>query len=134
MEAISQRRSELDDSRRQVTQLATQDWESLQAQRANIRALIETIRAAQIALDGVRQEALVGSRTILDILDAEQELFTDRVNLVKAQHDEFVTSFDLAQQVGRLSASDLKLPVEIYDFDKHYNAVREKWIGFGASE
>ncbi len=133
-ETIGQRRSELDDTRRQVVQTAQQDWEALQADRANIRSLIETIRAAEIALEGVRQEALVGSRTVLDILDAEQELFTDRVNLVRAQHDEVVTEFDLGQQIGRLTAVDLKLPVEIYNFDTHYKAVRDKWIGFSPSD
>jgi outer membrane protein len=130
IEAIGQRRSELDDTRRQVVQAAQQDWETLQADRANIRSLIETIRAAEIGLEGTRQEALVGSRTILDILNAEQELFTDRVSLVRAQHDEAVTEFDLGQQIGRLTAADLKLPVEVYDFDRHYKAVRGKWIGF----
>ncbi|MBV9522101.1 MAG: TolC family outer membrane protein [Alphaproteobacteria bacterium] len=134
IETIGQRRSELDDTRRQVVQTAQQDWEAMQADRANIRSLIETIRAAEISLEGTRQEALVGSRTILDILNAEQELFTDRVNLVRAQHDEVVTEFDLGQQVGRLTAVDLKLPVEVYDFDKHYKAVRDKWIGFSPSD
>jgi TolC family type I secretion outer membrane protein len=134
IETVGQRRSEVDDTRRQVVQTAQQDWEALRADRANIQSLAETIRAAAIALEGVRQEALVGSRTVLDVLDAEQELFTDRVNLVRAQHDEVVTEFDLAQQIGRLTAVDLKLPVQVYDFDKHYQAVRDKWIGFGSTE
>jgi outer membrane protein len=129
VEQIGQRRSEADDTRRQVVQTAEQDWETLQATRARIESLQSTIRAAEIALEGVQQEAAVGARTVLDILDAEQELFTDRVNLVQSQHNEVVTEFDLAQQIGRLTAVDLKLPVEIYDFDKHYRAVRSKWIG-----
>jgi len=90
-----------------------------------------TIKAAAIALDGVREEAKVGSRTILDVLNAEQELFTDRVSLVQGQHDLAVAEFDLAQQVGRLTAQDLKLPVTIYDPEQHYRQVRDKWIGFG---
>jgi TolC family type I secretion outer membrane protein len=129
VEQIGQRRSEADDTRRQVVQTAEQDWETLQATRARIESLQSTIRAAEIALEGVQQEAAVGARTVLDILDAEQELFTDRVNLVQSQHNEVVTEFDLAQQVGRLTAVDMKLPVQIYDFDKHYKAVRSKWIG-----
>jgi outer membrane protein len=65
------------------------------------------------------------------VLNAEQDLFTDRVNLVQAQHDLAVAEFDLAQQIGRLTAEQLKLPVQIYDPKKHYDAVRNKWIGFG---
>ena len=79
-------------------------------------------------------ERTAGLLRAAEILDAEQELFTDRVNLVRAQHDEVVTEFDLGQQIGRLTAVDLKLPVEIYNFDTHYKAVRDKWIGFSPSD
>jgi outer membrane protein len=97
-------------------------------------SLQSTIRAAEIALDGVRQEATVGSRTVLDVLNAEQELFTDQVQLVTAQHDVAVAEFTLASQIGQLTAADLKLPVALYDVDRHYRSVREKWIGFGAKD
>jgi TolC family type I secretion outer membrane protein len=130
LEVVGQRRSELDDTRRQVVQLAESDYETIQALRARIISLQSTIRAAEIALEGVQQEAAVGARTVLDILDAEQEVFTDRVNLVRSQHDLAIAEFDLAAQVGRLNAVDLKLPVEVYNFDTHYTAVRNKWIGF----
>jgi outer membrane protein len=130
-QTVYQRRDLLDDARRAAIQLATRDWETIQSGRAQVQSLMSTIRAAEIALEGVRQEAQVGSRTVLDVLNAEQELFTDRVNLVQAQHDLAVAEFDLAQQIGRLTAEQLKLPVQIYDPKKHYDAVRNKWIGFG---
>jgi outer membrane protein len=76
----------------------------------------------------------VGSRTVLDVLNAEQELFTDRVQLVTAQHDTSLAEFNLAQQIGRLTAVDLKLPVKLYDVDVHYRDVRGKWIGLDAKE
>ncbi len=131
---VSQRRSLLDDARRAAVQLATSDWETIQSDRAQIESLQSTIRAAEIALEGVRQEAQVGSRTVLDVLNAEQELFTDRVSLVQAQHDLAVAEFDLAQQVGSLTAQDLKLPVQPYDVEKHYKDVHDKWLGFGSKE
>src|SRR5579883_3363551 len=118
---------------RAANQAATKDWETIQSGRAQVQSLMSTIRAAEIALEGVRQEAQVGSRTVLDVLNAEQELFTDRVNLVQAQHDLAVAEFDLAQQIGRLTAAELKLPVQLYDPKKHYDEVRNKWIGFGSS-
>src|SRR5262249_44864421 len=126
-QTVGQRRSELDDTRRQVTQAAANAWDSVTTGRATVESFRSQIRAAEIALEGVQQEALVGSRTVLDVLNAEQELFTARVNLVRAQHDEIVAEFDLGQQIGRLTAIDLKLPVEIYDVNKNYNSVRNKW-------
>jgi outer membrane protein TolC len=131
-ETVYQRRDLLSDARRAAIQLATSAWETIQSGRAQVQSLMSTIRAAEIALEGVRQEAQVGSRTVLDVLNAEQELFTDRVNLVTAQHDLAVSEYNLVQQIGRFTAEQLKLPVQLYDPKKHYDAVRNKWIGFGA--
>ena len=133
-QTVSQLRDQLADTRNAAVQAAARDWEQIQALRQRVVSLNSTIRAAEIALEGVRQEAQVGSRTVLDVLNAEQELLTDRVNLVTAQHDLAVIEFDLAQQIGRLTAAQLKLPVELYDPDRHYKEVRSKWIGFGPKE
>jgi len=123
-----------DNARQQAVQLATQAWETIQAARASVVSLQTTIRAATIALEGTRQEWQVGARTVLDVLNAEQELFTDQVSLVQSQHDLAVAEFNLAQQVGTLTAIDLKLPVKLYDVDVHYKSVRDKWSGFGRKE
>jgi outer membrane protein TolC len=88
------------------------------------------VRAAQIALEGTQQEALVGSRTVLDVLIAEQQLFTTQSQLVTAQHDAALAEFNLAAATGRLIAPELKLPVQLYDMDKHYRLVKDKWAGF----
>jgi outer membrane protein len=133
-EVVGQRRGQTDDARRAAIQLATQAWEQVATGRAQIVSLQATIKAAEIALDGVRQEATVGSRTVLDVLNAEQELFTDRVQLVTAQHDLALAEFNLSQQIGRLTAADLRLPVKLYDVDVHYRSVRDKWLGFGAKD
>jgi len=123
-----------DDARRTAVQAATQAWETMQSARASSNSLQSTIRADQIALEGVRQEQQVGSRTILDVLNQQQELFTDQVTLVQAQHDLSVAEFNLAQQIGILSAVNLGLPVKLYDVEQHYKSVRDKWIGFGAKD
>src|SRR3984893_16718930 len=133
-EVVGQRRGQTDDARRAAVQLATQAWEQVTSGRAQIVSLQSTIKAAGIALDGVRQEATVGSRTVLDVLKAEQELFTDRVQLVTAQHDTALAEFNLSQQIGRLTAVDLRLPVKLYDVDVHYRSVRDKWLGFDAKD
>jgi len=133
-ETVGQRLGQTDDARRAAIQGATQAFEQVTSGRAQVVSLQSTIRAAEIALEGVRQEATVGSRTVLDVLNAEQELFTDQVQLVTAQHDVAVAEFTLASQIGQLTAADLKLPVTLYDVDRHYRSVRDKWVGFGAKD
>lgn len=128
-QVAGQRRLELDEQKRRAQESARRNWEALTTARARIQAFEAQIRAAEIALDGVEQEARVGLRTVLDVLDAEQELFNAKVNLVGAQRDEIVASFQLASAVGRLSAAELALPVEIYDPTRYYNETRERWTG-----
>ncbi|MEI9987080.1 MAG: TolC family protein [Aliidongia sp.] len=128
---VAQRRGQVDTARVAAVQLAAQSWEQLVSDRAQITSERSQIKANEIALDGVQQEASVGSRTVLDILNAEQILFQSRVNLVASQHDEVVAQFSLAASLGRLTAKQLNLPVVFYDPEEHFEAVRDKWIGFG---
>ncbi|WP_254434929.1 TolC family outer membrane protein [Magnetospirillum sp. UT-4] len=125
------RKIEADQARRDALEDATQGWEDLHAARARIRSIESQIRASELALAGVEEEAKVGSRTVLDVLDAEQELFNARVNLVRAQRDEMVAAFTLKSALGQMTAEALTLPVEIYDPTRHYEDVRDKWIGTG---
>lgn len=128
-ETVGERRSNVDDARRQAIATAQSDWETLKSNRARVDSLKASVRANAIAYEGTQQEALVGARTVLDVLNAEQAVFSSRVQLIQAQHDEFVAEFSVTQDIGRLNALDLKLPVQGYDFDKHYRDVRGKWIG-----
>ena len=80
----------------------------------------------------VRQEYGVGSRTTLDVLDAESEVVDARITLVTAEHDQVVAAYQILSSIGRLTARDLRLPVEYYDADENYLNVRGKWIGTGA--
>lgn len=126
-----QRKIEADQARRDSLESATRGWEDLQAARARTRSYVSQIRASEMALAGVEEEAKVGSRTVLDVLDAEQELFDARVNLVRAQHDEMVAAFQVKSALGQMTAEGLALPVEVYDPTKHYDDVRGQWIGTG---
>ena len=87
------------------------------------------VRANEIALEGVRREAEVGARTVLDILDAEQELLGSSVDLVRAQRDKVVAAYALTAAVGWLTARQVNLPVDFYDPEQHYREVRGKWFG-----
>ncbi len=126
-----QRRRQLDDARRAVREAAEQAWEELNAAEAGIRALESSVNANEIALEGVRQEADVGARTVLDVLDAEQELFEARVALVRAESESAVAAFRLTEVSGGMTAGALRLPVALYDPSGHYDDVVDKWIGFG---
>ena len=128
-QVASQRMLELADQLRETERAATDTWENLQGSRASVVSFLEEVRAQEIALEGVREEQRVGARTILDVLDAEQELLDARVGLVQAQRDALVDSYDVLSAVGRLTAEDLKLPVEIYDFSRNLDAVRNKLFG-----
>ena len=124
-------RQVVDDQRRAAMQQATQAWETLAAARAQVDSVRSQIRAAEIALDGVQREAVVGSRTTLDVLNAEQELLNARVSLVQALANVVTNSYALAGAVGRLTAKDLALPVPLYDMEAYYRTVRGKWFGTG---
>jgi outer membrane protein len=126
-----QARQQIDEQRRRTAADATQAWETLNATRAQVESVRAQIRAAEIALDGVQREAIVGSRTTLDVLNAEQELLVARVSLVRSLASVVNASHSLVSALGRLTARDLNLPVPLYDMEAYYRAVRNRWIGLG---
>ncbi len=128
-EINSQRRLEAAQARRQVIEGVRNAWEALRSTRARIVSDQEAVRANEIALEGVRQEADVGARTTLDVLDAEQELLNARVALVRSQRNEVVAGYSLLSVDGGLTAAGLGLAVAAYDPLQHYNEVRTKVIG-----
>jgi TolC family type I secretion outer membrane protein len=129
----AQRRQELDEARRQATQDATTAWQALETALAQIESFTAEVNATQVALDGVRQEQQVGLRTVLDVLDAQQEVLNSQVSLVVARRDSIVAAYQTLGAVGTLTAADLKLAVDLYDPEKHYREVRNKWWGLNAS-
>lgn len=127
----SARRYDVDNTRNTVRENAIRAWQQLQVTNATIKSSESTVRAAKVALDGVQQEADVGSRTTLDVLDAEQELFVAKTDLVRAKHNQVVATYSLLGAMGQLTASSLGLKVETYDPVKHYEAVRYRPFGLG---
>ena len=133
-QTANQARLQIEETRRQVTESAVSAWQSLQTARASIESYTAQIKAAQIALEGVRQEAQVGSRTVLDVLNQEQELLNARVFLVRAQHDEMVAAFNVLAASGQLTADRLNLPVQKYDPQVNYDWTRGRWFGTSVTE
>ena len=119
----------LDDARRQIRSDVTSSWATLEATKGEILADVAQIKAAELALEGVREEERVGQRTTLDVLDAQQEVLDARTNLVSSQRDRVVAAFSLMSAMGQLTAAKLRLPVQIYDPTVNYEAVRDKWFG-----
>ena len=96
--------------------------------RRRSKSTTAQVNSAEIALNGVREEARVGQRTTLDVLNAQQELVNARVALVTAQHDRVVASYTLLAAVGALSMQRLGLNVQVYDPMVHYQQVRDAWV------
>ena len=128
-EALGQQRLTLDTNRDQARETVVQSWGRLEAAKAQIDSTTAQVNAAEFALNGVREEARVGERTTLDVLNAQQELVNARVALVRAQHDRVVGSYTLLAAVGGLSMKTLGLDVAIYDPMVHYQQIRDTWIG-----
>ena len=130
-QSAQQTRQQVDDARRNAVQNAIQWWETLQAAKASAISTREAIRANEIALEGVEREAIVGSRTTLDVLNAQQTLLNSRVALVQNLAQIVSDSYEVAAAIGRLTARDLHLPVPLYDETAYFNAVKDKWVGLG---
>ena len=128
-QTASQRLAELALRKREAEQDASDAWEDFRAAQARITSFESEVRAQEVAFDGVQQEAQVGSRTVLDVLDAEQELLDSRVNLVSAQRDLIVSGYSLLAAIGKLTAQDLSLAVDLYDPASNYGTVRGKLFG-----
>ncbi|MBQ8464973.1 MAG: TolC family outer membrane protein [Alphaproteobacteria bacterium] len=113
---------------RQAVSDITKAWEYMAANHARIKSIKEQIKANKIALDGVQKEEMLGNRTILDVLDAYNELLTSQVNEVKARRDYFVSGMQVLSAMGKLTANDLNLAVDIYDAEKYYKETKGKWL------
>jgi len=128
-ETVGQKRIDLDTARDAVQANIVTTWAQLEASKAQINATQTQVASASIALDGVREEARVGQRTTLDVLNAIIALVTARSALVTAQHDRVVASYTLLGAVGELNLPKLGVNVPLYDPMIHYQQVRDAWIG-----
>jgi outer membrane protein len=128
-EQLGQQRINVDIVRDQVRQAVSAGWGNYEATKLQVLAAQAQVQAAEIALAGVREEAKVGQRTTLDVLNAQQSVATGRVALVTAQRERVVATYALLAATGRLSAATLGLRTQRYDARAHFNKVRDKWIG-----
>jgi outer membrane protein len=115
----------------QVRDTVSLAWNTFQAALASIASNQATERADEIAFTGVRKEQQVGGRTVLDVLNAQQELLNAQVSVVTSQRNATVAAFQLLAAAGALTAQSLALKVKLYDPLAHYESDAARWIGFG---
>tara|TARA_B100000579_G_C22527025_1_gene708945 strand:- start:149 stop:772 length:624 start_codon:yes stop_codon:yes gene_type:complete len=125
-EKLNKSNAYIDDILREESEKAMLTWNNIESLNSQIIAFKSSIRANEIALDGVVQEENVGARTVIDVLDAENELFMARANLIKANINLFIAYYELLEVIGRMTARDLNLPVSsFYNSDEYYNKMKD---------
>ncbi len=127
--------ADIDSTMRIAAQNVGVSWANLEVARASIRAGRLEVSAARLAFEGVQEEAKVGARTTLDVLDAEQEVLDARSRLVSARRDEHVAAYSLLASVGKMTVGHLGLDVGPVDAEPSYYAgVRDRNFGYDASD
>jgi outer membrane protein len=121
---LEQRQWQLQDAGRRVTQQVAAAWTELEVARAQIPARRTQIEAARIAAEGTAEEARLGARSQLDVLDADQERLAAEANLVQAIRDEYVASYNLLSAMGLLTVEHLGLGIETYDPEVNFTRVQ----------
>ncbi len=127
----SQSRISVIDTTRQVRQAVAANWASYTSSKQAVSSSSTGVSASRTAFDGVKQEYQVGSRSTIDVLNAEQTLVNAQISQVALQHDLILASYRLQASIGHLTARYLHLGT-IYDPLRNYYDVRDKWIGTDA--
>ncbi len=133
-EALAQARLQADVQRDTIRASLVSAWGQLQMSKTRIVSSRLAVRASEIALMGVRNEAKLGHRTTLDVLLAQQNLLNARANLVSAERDHVVASYAVMAAIGKLSAANLSLDVVPYDPSIHFEQVKDKWFGLRTAD
>ena len=123
-----QRLQEIEQARTETQAQVVTAWAQLQAAQAAVESDNTAVNANRIALAGVREEERVGQRTLLDVLNAEQELLNAEVNLATDRRNVVVASYTVLSTIGRLNAQELNVASLVYDAEAHYTDVRRKWL------
>ena len=127
-QTASQNRIQVIGAVRAVREGVTIAWNNVIAAAQSLVSVRDQLSATNLALSGVQQEFQVGSRTTIDVLNAQQLVLTSQITEVSAVRDQVVASYQLLSAMGRLTAENLGIG-NIYDPTENYRVVRDKWIG-----
>jgi len=130
-EQRSQTRVGVADADQATRQQVKDSWAAFHAAQSGVAYNQNRVKASEQALDGVIQQQHQGERSILDILNAEQERLSAELAFAGSHHDMIVSGYQLLAASGELTARQLALKVKIYDPNEHYNEHSSGWIDFG---
>ena len=116
-------------AQRSAIEDGTQTWHTLEALKASQEAIEKQVFATEIALEGMQAQERYGKKSILDVLDYEQELLNAKIDLMQNKQDTILTSLQALSLMGQFSLEKLNISVKPYDSEKHYKHVNHKWIG-----
>ncbi len=103
-------------------------WSGFNSSKSKIDAYKTQIEANRKYLEGLNQEMMLGERTFIDILDAEEELIESEYNLIKSFEENFNSYFEILFYIGELNSKSLNLKVNFFDETKNFNEVKFKWL------
>ena len=103
-------------------------WSGFNSSKSKIDAYKTQIEANQYYLEGLNQEMMLGERTLIDILDAEEELIESEYNLIKSFEENFNSYFEILFYIGELNSKSLNLKVNLFNENKNFNEVKFKWL------
>lgn len=129
-QTLTQRQMELEDTQHKAVEAATNAWQSFENSAAALEADETEVAADAEAFKGVKVENQVGTRTTLDVLNAEQELVDAKISRARSLHDKQFAMVQIKSAIGELTADKLKLPVKAYDPSSHYHDVKYQLFGF----
>jgi outer membrane protein TolC len=118
-------------ARRAAREEAVRAWENLAAARAELTSRSAQVRAAEIARNGVRQEAEFGERTTLDALDADRDVRDAQIALITAKRNEVVAQFALASALGMLLPGNVGIEQPVFDFDSYAKGAAGRILSTG---
>ncbi len=135
-QAFAERASaEINDQMRAAIERVGIAWANLEVARASIEAGELEVRAAELAFEGVNEEAKVGARTTIDVLDAEQEVLSARASLIQSRRDEYVAAYNLLGAIGKLTVDHLGLDLGEKEAEpSYYETVRDRNFGYDKTD
>jgi outer membrane protein len=121
---------QLDAQIKQIKSQCKASWEKFNAAKTRIAATSQGVKSGEIAYEGMLQEEMLGSKTIIDVIMSEEKLSKAREARVEAQRELILASYNIKSLMGELTAEKMKLPVEYFNPDQEFKKLKLRIVGF----
>ncbi|BBB57472.1 membrane protein [Candidatus Megaera polyxenophila] len=121
---------QLDTQIKQIKSQCKASWEKFNAAKTRIAATSQGVKSGEIAYEGMLQEEMLGSKTIIDVIMSEEKLSKAREARVEAQRELILASYNIKSLMGELTAEKMKLPVEYFNPDQEFKKLKLRIVGF----